>query len=106
MIPRKNYGEDMAELPTYEVYAIRYATREATRAEHFIGGDPHDTLQPLAYFVWVIKGPAGTWLLDTGFDQAMAAKRKRHITHPIEEGLTAIGTKPDEVPNIADEGPR
>src|SRR5262245_7879764 len=30
----------------------------------------------------------------------MAEKRKRHITHPIEEGLTAIGTKPDEVPNI------
>jgi len=33
----------MNKLPEYEVYAIRYATREARRPNHFIGGDPHDT---------------------------------------------------------------
>lgn len=84
----------------HEIYAIKYGHHDRRSHENFLGGDPHDTLQPLAYFVWVVKGPAGTWLLDTGFDRAMAEKRKRHITHPIEEGLTAIGTKPDEVPNI------
>lgn len=26
--------------PSYEVFAIRYATRDARRSEHFIGGDP------------------------------------------------------------------
>ncbi len=25
----------------YEVFAVRYATREAHRHEHFIGGNPH-----------------------------------------------------------------
>jgi hypothetical protein len=29
-------------LPEYELYAIRYAERDARRSDHFIGGDPHD----------------------------------------------------------------
>ena len=28
----------------YELFAIRYATREARRSDHFIGGDPHDRI--------------------------------------------------------------
>ena len=27
-------------VPDYELFAIRYATREARRGDHFIGGDP------------------------------------------------------------------
>ena len=38
MIPRKNYGEDMAELPTYEVYAIRYASVVASGMLAAAGG--------------------------------------------------------------------
>ncbi len=39
----------------YELFALRYATREARRHEHFIGGDPHDGPMPMDYFVWVAK---------------------------------------------------
>jgi hypothetical protein len=45
-------------LPEYEVYALRYATRDAKRRDHFIGGDPHDGPMPMDYFVWVAVGPA------------------------------------------------
>ena len=41
-------------LPAYEVFALRYATREARRHEHFIGGDPHDGPMPMDYFVCLI----------------------------------------------------
>jgi hypothetical protein len=40
-------------LPEYELYAIRYAMRDAQRRDHFIGGDPHDASMPMDYFVWV-----------------------------------------------------
>ena len=40
-------------LPEYELYAIRYAERDARRSDHFIGGDPHDGPMPMDYFVWV-----------------------------------------------------
>jgi hypothetical protein len=33
----------------YEVYAIRYATRDAKRPVHFVGGDPHDSPMPMDY---------------------------------------------------------
>ena len=45
-------------LPEYEVFALRYATRDAQRRDHFIGGDPHDGPMPMDYFVWLAVGPA------------------------------------------------
>ena len=52
------------ELPEYEVFALRYATREAQRRDHFIGGDPHDGPMPMDYFVWVAVGRGGAYLID------------------------------------------
>ena len=84
----------------YEIYAVRYAHHDRKAHENYVLGDPHDILQPLAYFVWVIKGGGRSWVLDTGFDAAMAAKRGRHITRPVAEGLTAIGVPPDGVSDV------
>ena len=73
----------------HEVYALRYAHHDRQSSENFVFGDPHDILQPLAYFVWVIKGPHGTFVVDTGFDAPMAEKRGRRIVKPVSEALTA-----------------
>jgi hypothetical protein len=64
-------------LPQYEVYALRYATRDAKRRDHFIGGDPHDGPMPMDYFVWLAVGPSGAYVIDTGFTAEMAKERKR-----------------------------
>ena len=45
-----------SHLPEYELYAIRYAERDARRSDHFIGGDPHDGPMPMDYFVWAAIG--------------------------------------------------
>ena len=42
----------------YELFAIRYATREARRSDHFIGGDPHDGPMPMDYFMWLAREAA------------------------------------------------
>jgi hypothetical protein len=42
---------DVMTGPEYELFAIRYATREARRSDHFIGGDPHDGPMPMDYFM-------------------------------------------------------
>jgi glyoxylase-like metal-dependent hydrolase (beta-lactamase superfamily II) len=84
----------------HEVFAVRYAHHDRKAHENYIGGDPHDILQPLAYFVWVIRGPHGTFVMDTGFDHAMAAKRGRVIVKPVAEGLRAVGVNPDEVQDV------
>jgi hypothetical protein len=41
----------VVEAPDFEVYAVRYAHREARRHEHFYGHDPHDNPMPMDYFV-------------------------------------------------------
>jgi hypothetical protein len=67
------------ETPKYELYAIRYAMRNAQRRDHFIGGDPHDAPMPMDYFVWVAVSPERTVVIDTGFNAEVAAKRDAPI---------------------------
>src|SRR5689334_321632 len=82
---------------THEVYAIRYAHHSRRSPANFIDGDPHDVLQPLDYFVWLIKGPAGAIVVDTGFDAAMAERRGRDMTKPVSDGLVALGVSPEAI---------
>jgi glyoxylase-like metal-dependent hydrolase (beta-lactamase superfamily II) len=85
---------------THEVFAIRYAHHDRMSSENFLRGDPHDILQPLAYFIWAIVGPQGTFIVDTGFDQGMAGKRGRVLIKPIDEGLRALNIAPDSVREV------
>ena len=64
----------------HEIFAIKYGRHERKKAENYIGGDPHDGPEPIDYFVWAITGPSGNFVVDTGFDQAMAKKRGRVVT--------------------------
>jgi len=84
----------------HEVYAIRYASHARKRSENYIFGDPHDEMTSISYYVWAIKGPHGTFVCDTGFDQAAAKERGRKIINPIDEGLRAIGVSPDKVDHV------
>ena len=84
----------------YEVYAIRYATRDAKRADHFIGGDPHDAPMPMDYFVWVAKSEKHTIVIDTGFTAEVAAQRKRTYLRCPVDSLKLIGIDPSEVKDV------
>ena len=61
----------------WEVFAVRYAEHQRKAADNYIGGDPHDVLQPLDYFVWVIRNDKRTFLVDTGFDQPVGIRAAR-----------------------------
>jgi glyoxylase-like metal-dependent hydrolase (beta-lactamase superfamily II) len=85
---------------TYEVYAIRYGHHDRPSSDNFIGGDAHDVLQPLDYFVWAIIGPGGPFIVDTGFDAATGKRRQRDLLTPVAEGLKAIDIHPDQISNV------
>ena len=52
-----NIGITEATLEAYEIYAVKYAWRVATRNDHLIFKDPHDDpAMPMDYFVWAIIG--------------------------------------------------
>ena len=84
----------------HEVYAVCYATHARKRSENYIFGDPHDEMTSIAYYVWVIQGPHGTFVCDTGFDEIAAKERARKIIHPVGQGLKALGLQPDRVEHV------
>jgi glyoxylase-like metal-dependent hydrolase (beta-lactamase superfamily II) len=85
---------------TYEVFAVKYATREARRSEHFVGGDPHDAPMPMDYFVWLVRNPERLFVVDTGFTQEMAAKRKRTFLRSPRQGLALLGVQASDVKEV------
>ena len=87
-------------LPNYEIYAIKYARRDALRPVHFVGGDPHNTPMPMDYFVWLLRGDGREIVIDTGFTKAMAEQRKREFIRTPAEGLALVGCKAAEVKNV------
>lgn len=89
-----------AAAPEYEVYAIRYATRDARRPNHFIGGDPHDVPMPMDYFVWLARCAQRTFVVDTGFGPQVAARRGRTLLRTPAAGLALLGVSAAEVKDV------
>lgn len=90
----------MTDLPNYELYAIKYASRAGKRSENFIGGDSHDGPMPMAYYVWVAIGADRSYVIDTGFTAEIAAKRKRdHLRCPVDS-LKLVGLDPAKVTDV------
>ncbi|MDT8399037.1 MAG: N-acyl homoserine lactonase family protein [Pseudomonadales bacterium] len=90
----------MTEPEPYEVYAIRYATVARNAAENFIGGDPHEGAMPMDYFVWLARNSSRTWVIDTGFNEAAAARRKRTFLRSPATGLALLGVDAAAVKDV------
>ena len=84
----------------HEVFAVCYAGHARRRSENYIFGDPHDELTSISYYVWVIKGAHGTWVVDTGFDEIAEKERNRTLLNPVGKSLKALGVEPDKVENV------
>jgi len=85
---------------TYEIYAIKYAHHERRASDNFIGGDPHDGPMPLDYFIWAIVGEDRSFVVDTGFDQAMGDKRQRTLLQSPAAGIKALGLDPERIDDV------
>ena len=81
----------------YELFALRYATRVGRRPEFFMGGDPHDEPMAIDYFVWLARRPGHVCLIDTGFDAAMARKRRREFLRDPIDSLELLGVSREQV---------
>jgi glyoxylase-like metal-dependent hydrolase (beta-lactamase superfamily II) len=86
--------------PDYELLALRYATREARRPDHFIGEDPHDAPMPMDYFIWVARSPERAFVIDCGFTAAMARKRERILLRSPLAALRLVGVDPERVEDV------
>jgi glyoxylase-like metal-dependent hydrolase (beta-lactamase superfamily II) len=86
----------------FGVYAIRYASREGRRGEHFHGhddrsGEPH----PTAYFIWLAVSAEHTVVVDTGIgpDRATRIPGLRYLASPPDI-LEALGVPAASVGHV------
>ena len=86
--------------PNYEVFAIRYATRDGRRKNHFVGGDPHDAPMPMDYYVWLIRGEGREVVVDTGFGPEVGARRGRTLLRTPAEGLSLLAVDAAQVRDV------
>jgi glyoxylase-like metal-dependent hydrolase (beta-lactamase superfamily II) len=88
-------------LPTYEIYALRYARHDRTRGDNFIVRDPlHDVPMPMDYFVWLVQSDKRRFLVDTGFNADAARARKRIFLRCPIDGLAALGLAADSITDV------
>lgn len=84
----------------YDVYAIKYGSRDAQRKNHFIGGDPHDAPMPMDYFVWLVRNSERTIVVDTGFNSEVGKRRGRTVLRTPAQGLALLGADAKTAPTV------
>lgn len=87
--------------PTYEVYAIRYATNpRRTRGQSFILEERPNELSTLDFFSWVIIGNGRAIVVDTGMAKGMSDKHGHDfLVNPVDV-LRKIGVDPGAVETV------
>jgi glyoxylase-like metal-dependent hydrolase (beta-lactamase superfamily II) len=88
------------KVPEYELFATRYATREARRRDHFLGGDPHDGPMAMDYFSWVAIGRERVFVIDCGFTAETGARRSRSILRCPVDSLRLLGVAAETVQDV------
>ncbi len=89
-----------AHEPVYEVYAIRYASMPRRRRDNFLPADPHDGPMPMDFFVWLLKSPTRSILVDTGFSAQTAIARDRAFARCPIDALRTLGVEPNTVQDV------
>lgn len=86
---------------TYEILALRYATYQGRKAgQNFLFPDDHATPMPMDYYVWAIRGGGRTFVIDTGFSPATAARRGRALMCTPDEILRQAGIEAAAVEDV------
>jgi glyoxylase-like metal-dependent hydrolase (beta-lactamase superfamily II) len=95
------HPERLAEPEPFEIIAIKYAhLGNRHPGENFILADPHEFASDLDYFVWVLRRSDCTWLVDTGFAQEAAMRRKRNLLRNPADALPLIGIDANQVTDV------
>lgn len=90
--------ESAAESDRHEIVVVRHGTRASARSELYLHYEDYgsaDAPLRIDYYLWVVRSPARTTLVDLGFDASEAARRGREaVCRPVEV-WRGLGIEPD-----------
>ena len=91
-----------APAPTWQVFAIRYATIRSFPVRALVTGADTTRRQDIAMMVWLLKGPGGRRvLLDAGFHRQkfLDSWKPVDFVRP-SDALRAFGVRPEDVTDV------
>ena len=87
--------------PTYEIYAIRYATVPNFPVRGLIAGADTSRRMDLAMTVWLLRGNGRTVLVDAGFYRDKFVQRWKPVDFILpSEAVARAGVRPEDVTDI------
>ena len=98
---RSRGGKTFVEIEPFEIFAIRYGHMGNRHpGENFLLADPHEFASDLDYFIWVVRRSDCTYVVDTGFNQESANRRRRELLRSPVDALRLLGVDPDRVTDV------
>jgi len=96
MAPAKNDGG-------YRVVVVRVGTRATERSDVYLnyrlyGED--DGPATVDYYFWILQGPEGTLVVDTGFGEEAGRRRGRTLLLHPADALAHLGIDPNDVGDV------
>lgn len=87
-------------MPQYQIYALKYAGPFVRTGAHLIWYQDWDRIEKINYYIWCIKGPGTTVVVDAGVTPQLAAERQLDgYVNPVEV-LARIDVRADEVRHV------
>jgi glyoxylase-like metal-dependent hydrolase (beta-lactamase superfamily II) len=93
----------LTAIETYRIYAVKYATRNAKRVDHFLdkASVPNpDGPMPMDYFVWLVQSPSRSFVIDTGFTEAAGTRRGRTFLRKPANGLKLLDVDAAQIQDV------
>jgi len=87
--------------PTYEIYALRYATIPDFAVNQLVAGAEPGRKLDIAMMVWLVRGGGRNILVDAGFYHDQFFKQW-HVTDFVKpsEALSRVGVKPEDITDV------
>ncbi len=91
----------MTDIPVHDVYAIRYGEQKLrSEGSTFLGGDSAKMIRGLDFFTYVLKGPTGTYVVDTGFNADLSGEGGRDFLIEPAAVLSQLGIEPETIDTV------
>lgn len=87
----------------YRVIAVRVGTRETTRSDVYLNYRLYgqaDGPSTVDYYFWIVQGPQGAVVVDTGFGEEAGRRRGRTLLLHPSQALAALGIDPGAVEDV------
>lgn len=94
-------GATAQSKPSYEIYAIRYATIPGFPVSELVAGAAPDRKIDIAMMIWLVRGDGRNILVDSGFYHERFFKDwdVKDFTKPSET-LSRVGLKPEDITDV------